>query len=1350
MTIGQDQQGFAWIGTLNNAYRFDGQTFRALPSGQTTGTGRVFPVILAIRNDPSGNLWFFKNMTSSPYRQIEILLSGQQKPSSFENLFHRKLPFKTSDILNLNGLHRNSSLPAGLLLVPTRDGTLWRYEGQGRFQPLYRHRVPSATLVNLFVAADRTVLLVFSPDSTKTGQKNQLIELWPNGRVRRQRQIPAGLAPVWSDSSGTVFLCNEKPFAAGNRAPDAPRLAPNQVDRLLYRLASDGSLTDVPIRFRANPFPDPGNFRLIGNKMVYDAHHDLFWVLGKNVLFAWHPKHGIVFDLAASGFPIATLSALEQVFVDRTGAVWISTQNGFLLMTVERNRFQRYFYQPDHETVTSRQSTRGIVRIGDWLWANNNWPYTGVSSLMNLKTGQSQRVTFGAYGPAIRGRDNQIWTLVLGNTLARINPATLAIQKYPLQQANSMVWALWQDGRTNFWLGYDEGLSCFNTHQQQNRPFSRYNQYRELANNRVNSFCPDTGVGGAWVAASSGLYLLDTLRGITARYSSRDAPPRQLPFDHITYVHRDRTQPGIYWLATFGGGLIRWERGTGRWQQFTRENGLSNNDLYSIHEDRRGRLWLPSNYGLTWFQKQTHQTGIFLPRDGITHEEFNFASQFESPDGQLFLGGLNGITALRPDEEISEKSILAPLLVTRYEQLDATTGQRTNKLKDYQERGNISLRPPTRSFSLTFALLDYRYGQQFRLWYRIVNWQDYWSSQPLRDLSINGLPPGRYQLQVRAQNPNGQWASEIMTIPIKALKPFYQQTSFFIVSGLILLGFLISIFRWRNRRLIQETKRLEEEVTRRTAQIIQDKALIEQQAADLQASATLKSRFFANVSHEFRTPLTLLLGPLAYLSKQLSDPALVRLVNTMDRNARHLLTMVSDLLDLSKLDVNQMQLTQQPAELSNLINQTVAKFSPQADFTGIRLTAMGTNQPLWMLLDVLKVETVLNNLLANALKFTPAGGQVTVQVRQLPETVQVEVTDTGSGIHPDDVPHIFERYYQSRQPDAPLRGGTGIGLALSYEYCQLWGGKLAVVSQLQKGSSFSFTYPYQPVAPAEEALFPTESKLPRTPVPSSLPADSDAVAAQLLLVEDNSDMVHYLTAILSPSYLVHVTRNGREAWQWLKTLSVADFPQLILTDLMMPDMDGLALVNEIRQHPGLRDIPVLMLTARNSQDVKLQALRLGVADYMTKPFDEDELLTRISNLLERSQERQVWQQHLTDETASTTPASAEEEWLLQLQQITMKNLANRYFQVNTLAEAVNSSERQLYRRLKKLTGFSPNQFIQEVRLQAAREWLEKQTYITVKEVCFAVGFQDPVYFSRLFLQRFGKYPASFLRTPENA
>ncbi|RYF70590.1 MAG: response regulator, partial [Cytophagaceae bacterium] len=530
-----------------------------------------------------------------------------------------------------------------------------------------------------------------------------------------------------------------------------------------------------------------------------------------------------------------------------------------------------------------------------------------------------------------------------------------------------------------------------------------------------------------------------------------------------------------------------------------------------------------------------------------------------------------------------------------------------------------------------------------------------------------------------------------------------------------------------------------------TARIEEDKAIIEQQADELRENATLKSRFFANVTHEFRTPLTLLLGPITYLSNRAGDATTEQLLATMERNARRLQELVNDLLGLGKLEAGQLQLDSQSADLRAVVARTVTAFNTQASFAGIKLDILGLDRPVGMLLDVPKLETVIRNLVANALRFTPRGGTITIRLVEESDQVLLSVADTGCGIHPDDLPHVVERYYQSNRPNAPLQGGTGIGLAICHEYCQLWQGELHIESTLDKGSTFTFTYPKLAAALPEATPDLVLANQPTVASPAEV-VDSSVKRETILLVEDNLDMANYIQMLLAPHYVHHWCRNGLEALVWLSEQAVDSLPDLILTDMMMPEMDGMTLLETIRQQRTWRPIPVIMLTARFSQEIRLRALQLGVADYLTKPFDEDELLTRIQNLLDRAHERAFWttpsaQDLESDEPDETNVPPPDESWLQGIQQQVVARLTDNRFQVTDLAEAANMSQRQFYRRLKTLTGLSPIQFVQEVRLQTAYEWIEESRYKTVKEVAHRVGFQKVSYFSRLYQQRFGIYPS---------
>ncbi|OJW72405.1 MAG: hypothetical protein BGO59_14815 [Spirosoma sp. 48-14] len=1348
IALGQDRQGFMWVGTFNNAYRFDGHRFTPMPPLLRSTQQSVSPDVKFIQPDREGNLWFASNVVSDSRRQ-GVLKAGAVRPQQVEDAFNLPANARMELIYDFVPSAAN-----WFQYVRTKSGTLWWHTGKGRFRKLYQHPALVGRFGQSLYETSQQTLLVGQPTSlSQANSSSELMELDSTGRIRQRHVLPMHLRPIWKDSTGNIYLQRLL-----DRNPPEAGTPPLQT--FLYRLSPDGKLAPLPIGLDRDLFPRQAHPPFADLSISYDAHHNLFWICGPHVLLAWHEQKGIVFDLSKSGFSMESIQKFLYVFIDRTGAVWVCSTNGVLLLTLETNYFQRYLSQPATGNPTAvRQAIRGMMQLGNQLWVNAR-----ETQLVDLKTGKGQFVFQRAPAswtyaldlcPIVRDRDGTLWSGMQG--LIRIDPKTYAYTPFALPAADNNCVTIWPDGYATLWVGQQQGISLFDTRRQVVRAFTRYNRFSELARSRVNGFFPDKRIGKVWITSSSGLYLLDTLKGIEARYSAQMAAPYSLPFDHITFVHPDPEQPTVYWLATSGGGLVRWDRRKGGYTSFTQKQGLSDNTLYAIYEDGHQRLWLPSNYGLMSFHRKTHQLQIYHTKDGIADEEFNLISHYRAPDGRLYVGGLNGVTAFYPDQIPTSKSSQAPLLLTQYQKLNTETGQMDNHFAEFREDSQIHLTASDRLFTLGFALLDYRYIGQARLWYRIKGWQDKWVVQDQLELRLNSLPAGSYTIQVRAQTSHGNWASPLLSVPVIVDKPVYLRAWFLLLCTLLLMVGIGVVFRWRNRQLMRDKIHLEAEVARRTAQIEEDKAIIErdkaiieQQAADLQANVTLKSRFFANVSHELHTPLTLLLGPIQYLSRRVTDESAQQLLSVMNRNTNQLLTLVNDLLDLTRLDNQQAQLVEQPADLALLVRQTVNNFMTQAQYLGVYLYATGLDEAVWMPLDSPKMETVLRNLLANALHYTATGGTIQVQLSKTDKLAEIRVVDTGSGIHADDLPHIFERYFQSKQIDNPVRGGTGIGLALCQEYCTLWGGEIQVRSELGKGSAFTITYPdrriseHVSVGPAK--VIPPPSGELAIPALVRLNTREEmallATGKSVLVVEDHVDMLLYIQTVLSPHYELLIARNGRQALDLLHQLTPDQLPDLIVSDIMMPEVDGMALVNALRTNTTFVHIPIILLTARVDLETRLQALRLGIADYLTKPFNETELLVRSQHLIERAEEQARLLNQLADEADLLAETTSDQDavWIDTLQQLIRNNLTNPALTIHFLAETSSLSERQLYRRIRELTGLSPNQFIQEVRLQVAQELIKSQPKSMIKSIGYQVGYQNTSYFIRIYRERFGINP----------
>lgn len=564
----------------------------------------------------------------------------------------------------------------------------------------------------------------------------------------------------------------------------------------------------------------------------------------------------------------------------------------------------------------------------------------------------------------------------------------------------------------------------------------------------------------------------------------------------------------------------------------------------------------------------------------------------------------------------------------------------------------------------------------------------------------------------------------------------------------------------------------------------------EQQAHQLKDLDAAKSRFFANVSHELRTPLTLLLGPVRTLLKenQLTEKQ-NRLLQMANQSGKQLNQLVNEILDLQKLEMGKMELNQKPTGLPAFISRYVAQFESLAQRQQIDFS-FETNlaDDLVASIDPEKCRQILYNLLSNAFKFTPAegrvkltlniGGTAPLPIHQFANSpihrLQITVSNTGPGIHPDDLPHVFDRFFQTSRPDKPAEGGTGIGLALCHEYARLFGGNISVESTPGKGSVFSVVFPVtladtsqlsQPEARPGAIEMVVSPQVSPSARPVNEPANSTSKPA-ILVVEDNPELQDYIRLILEEKYHVVTAGNGQEAlsvlngelkmengeWGRPRDISILHSPFLILSDLMMPVMDGYQLLEKLKSDDATRHIPVIMLTARAEAQDRLKALRIGVDDYLTKPFDEEELLARIENLLVNYRNRQAAPEQKPDlqlppaetEEVDLALSASDQKWLEQFETYLLKNLSSDILSVSLLAQQFAMSESTLLRQLKRLTGLTPVQYIQEIRLDKARHLLENRTYDSIAKVASEVGYIDPRSFSRLFNKRFGKLPSDFI------
>jgi signal transduction histidine kinase/DNA-binding response OmpR family regulator len=573
------------------------------------------------------------------------------------------------------------------------------------------------------------------------------------------------------------------------------------------------------------------------------------------------------------------------------------------------------------------------------------------------------------------------------------------------------------------------------------------------------------------------------------------------------------------------------------------------------------------------------------------------------------------------------------------------------------------------------------------------------------------------------------------------LKDSQLRNSMYAIASVLLLS-LILLYGFHRQR-------------KQKSALAKQNTLIEQQAEQLKQLDKTKSRFFANVSHELRTPISLIMGPINTILKrnQLGQED-QQLLNLARKGVENIQFLINEILDLGKMESGKMELEKAPVHLPSFFKQYFAQFESLKYSKSISYSyEILLPENSTVLLDQEKCRQIIFNLLSNAFKFTPSNGQVKATVQMIDTQLQFSVSDTGKGIHSSDLPHIFDRYFQTNRTDAVASGGTGIGLALCKEYAKLFGGKISVGSKLGEGSVFTVEFPVE-LADNDSLTVDLPDDLDigfediqeqsgqfqaATPL---LQPSMNPPKPKLLVVEDNVELQTYLQLILQHQYEVSIAENGQAA---MGHLDKNGHPDLIISDLMMPVMDGYQLLKNLKGNPATQQIPAIMLTARAEKDNRLKALRIGVDDYLTKPFDEEELLARIHNLLaNQSARKQAAIEEESQIAAREGLPKIDQEWLESLENYIRENLSNNQFTASNIADEFAMSSSTLLRQLKRLTGLTPRKYLSEIRLDAARQLMVEGRFRSVARVAREVGFRDVRGFSKKFAEKYGKNPSEIL------
>ena len=823
---------------------------------------------------------------------------------------------------------------------------------------------------------------------------------------------------------------------------------------------------------------------------------------------------------------------------------------------------------------------------------------------------------------------------------------------------------------------------------------------------------------------------------VTGKLSKLDIPTMPSCIRRSVYIPTDMHQDkkGDVWIGTVSNGLLRYSPQT---NTMTRIAGLSCSDVGSIEEDRQGNLWISTMKGLNRLDAETGRITALYKADGLAGDEFCDRASCQLPNGSLVFGGTDGVTMFDPADIDTLKKV--PLLFCDLK----IHNQLVRPAKDgpieavLDSSKVIRLGHDENSFSISFTALDFGEYERVHYYYQLEGFDDDWiDAGSSHSASYANLPSGHYTFHVRTtDSASDETNSDERTIRVVVSPaPAFSWWAWLIY---LVLGGLLALFLYHNARRVVKARRA-------ARQAVMEK---EQE----QRVNTMNMSFFANISHEFRTPLTTIKGPVDMLTKsgrlKGEDHDLLVIVQ---RSVRRMLRLVNQLMDFNKLenDTLKLSVSQQDAVLVIRLICDAFQFNMKEKGIGFKRIGLEESIPMW--LDSDKLEKILFNLLSNALKFTPSGGQVTLTVDNEGLQLKLTVADTGQGIPEDQLENIFKRYYQlDNQTKGTINWGTGIGLYYSRRLAELHHGQLSAanVGSGQTGSVFTLLLPMNEEAYTEVErqdlsedttfAYPSLDHQPSTLNPSTL----DPQPSTILVVDDDSEVVGYLKTLLQSRYRVVCCYNAADA---LKAITEEE-PNIVLSDVVMPGMDGYALCREIKSDLQMCHIPVILVTAKSTPENQIEGLDKGADAYITKPFDPHVLLAQIKSLLSNRQRLQ----HILSSTTNTEEQQVEDAlspqdkaFMDELYKLMEDELANSELDVTRITEMLYISRTKLYYKIKGLTGETPSSFFRLYKLNRAAQLIKEGKH-TISEVADLTGFSTLSHFSSLFKKQFGVSPSEY-------
>ncbi|GHU93373.1 hybrid sensor histidine kinase/response regulator [Bacteroidia bacterium] len=1302
----QDKDGYIWIATNDGLCRYDGYQLKTYKTNLYAPELLSSNKLTAIAEDGNHNLWI--------------------GTANGLNILH-KITGKITQPDNKN--LRGNNVQA---ILTTKDNQVWVGTNAG----LHRYDAKNKTFIsNEDIGAGYPLQTSDIKSLIEDSEGNIWMGTWSEGITRynpAEKRFYAYPPINAGNSAHVIFEDNSHNIWVGSW------------DYGLFRLENPYNLQQVKyIAYRH----EQNNPHSLSDNIIYSLSQDLntaaLWVGTRSGLSVWNGKDNTFTNhLPNHSAQSLPYNEINSILRDNSGLMWLGSLGGGVSVVNTRQTVFEQYPLEDVKKVMSSNSVRSIYIDK----AGKKWLGIGSYGLVtDGKNFERNPITSTVYQTIQTSKNNAYWFATYGQGLFIFDPH-LATDKVQNIRVNTHTWlssdcvfSLTEDSNGVLWIGTLEGISIFDTKTNEGQSYPDLGQPKDPAKHYSVFGIEEENPTTVWLATNgSGVFKVtkDAATLAIQNFEQYNRASGQLNNDNVQVIYKD--SKGRLWLGSDGGGLSLLDAAKNVFVSVQGEYNLPGDVVYSIEEDNAGNLFVATNAGLVKLEFMDNSVfcRTYTTADGLQANSFNRHAAFKTADGMLYFGGHNGYNAFHP-ALLQNKHSYSPLVITDIKLFNKSLENIDTKLRQkvspdapgYTKKIRLSYN--YNNFTIEFANLNYLNASQDKYAYKLDGFDKEWqyTDASRRFASYNNLTQGTYRFLLKSLDEIGAWCENESVLTVVILPPFWLTWWAFLIYVMAVLAAIYIALRIAKSKLSLQNA-------------LQVKSLEKVKTEELNHA---KLQFFTNITHEFLTPLTILSASVDEL--KMNEPQNKEHYNVMSTNINRLIRLLQQILEFRKAETGNLKLKVSNGDIAAFVKSGVDSFKPLMKKKKMHFSLITDPESIVGYFDRDKVDKILFNLLSNAAKYNKPGGFIQVNVSLETDDkniVMMAVKDNGDGIQPQDVKGLFKRFYEGDYRRFNTIG-TGIGLSLTKDLVNLHKGTIRVESEVGVGTTFFVQLPIHQAAYSENEIDEC------TYMPKDIPeimAEPDEDEKEellkeysLLLVEDNEELLALMVKLLSKEYNIVTAKNGREAIEILE----AEYIDLVISDVMMPVMDGLEFCKYVKNEFELSHVPIILLTAKNKEEDRVESYDAGADGFITKPFNLNVLYSKIKNLL-KAKERvaREFKKQYVFETKDLNFSNIDEEFLNNAVACIHQHIDDVDFDQKRFADTMGISKSTLYKKLKSLTGLNTSLFIRNIRLKTACKVIEEKKKIRISELAYSVGFNDPKYFSACFKKEFGMLPSEYL------